>query len=462
LKNNTMGGSRMFCPACGKQISEKARFCHLCGADTTKYNDATGEQQESTAATDIPAELSIDYTPSISPPVINKIEDAQVSILPVEPLRKQTQVDIIHAKNMAIYPSVEPIASTPGGRACSHCGFEMADDVKFCKGCGHKVDVEPAVLQKPVIIPVQKPIADKPKVPKLKKSKKKGILILTPLLLIAATVAFVLLWNGGLYWNIILNTIMPLEQYGYPPPGYTSNDIGNPSNNTPDDSSPGTTMPMQPGTTIPTQPSTTTSTPPGATEQPPTTTTTPPGQSPEPNVEPLSFLNDAQKQMVADIVAALKAIDYQAAYDIQRRPDFLAIYDLLPNPNGGDREKWYGYRPDETTWVIILSMLHEGVMAYSVDVWVGADGNGLYSKCIYGGPWESFNLQTTNYSGGKANGPFAYHMISYSIGATEFEFVRGNLRDGVADAKLIIESYGETFEFEDDGGNSWWPDWPEW
>jgi predicted nucleic acid-binding Zn ribbon protein len=267
----------MFCPACGKTIPEDTRFCQFCGVDIAIY-DEPDNRQKSITVSHIYSEPKIEEVPALIPPVTDSTEDT--------PLSRSLQM------------------------FCPACGKTIPDDTRFCQFCGTDITIyiemgeqqesaavrvisaepetEAALLinlpvfsetetsaapQKSEIISVRKSAPDKPKAQKQKKGMKKGIVVLIPLLLIVAAAAFVFLWNGGLYWNMILDSVMPIEQYGYPPPSYPSSETDNPNNTSPD-----TTTITQPGATE--QPTTPAET---STTAPATNPTTPPGNVPTPS-----------------------------------------------------------------------------------------------------------------------------------------------------------------------------------
>ena len=170
-------------------------------------------------------------------------------------------------------------------------------------------------------------------------------------------------------------------------------------------------------------------------------------------------LDSGQKQMLSELESALRAVDYQTAYDIQRTSEFQALCDDIPERDDG---KYFIYLPDGETIAVVSRLQSEGLFSYHMDLFMGQDGNGSYSSGRYGGEFRNFVLHETNYSGGKANGPFTYHVLNFHLGETRFFTMQGNLRDGQDYGPITYTRNGVVSRSNDETGlHSWWSDWPD-
>jgi uncharacterized OB-fold protein len=101
----------MFCPNCGKTISDQSIFCRYCG---TSIKDILAEQNAPVAE------------PIIKPMIEEKIE-----------------------------PAAQPVHTPSPRRFCKSCGTETAPGVRFCKGCGAPVQNPASTAQQSAGISAQ-------------------------------------------------------------------------------------------------------------------------------------------------------------------------------------------------------------------------------------------------------------------------------------------------------------------
>ena len=168
-------------------------------------------------------------------------------------------------------------------------------------------------------------------------------------------------------------------------------------------------------------------------------------------------LSDEHKLMLSRLEAAIRAIDYQTAYDIQRSAEFHALCDAIPYWGG------FWYFPDDETSIMVYRTNEEIERSYTINMFIGTGGNGYFHHSRYGGfYYQNYCFAVARYVDGVANGPFRYHVFNYRHGATEFHQQWGELRNGAAYGTVFVTMGGETFEeqYEVEWYN-WWPDWPE-
>ena len=175
--------------------------------------------------------------------------------------------------------------------------------------------------------------------------------------------------------------------------------------------------------------------------------------------EQVSFyysLSEEQRQLLSRLEAAIRAVDYNTAYNIQMSTEFHALCHAIPDLGAF----WY-YPDDETSILVVLQHGNYGY-GYAMEIFEGRGGEGRYLASRYGGIEMNYVLSIANYSGGRANGPFTYHILNFGYGETEFFVLRGNLRDGAAYGPVYVDKDGETFEHEyEPEWYDWWPNWPE-
>ena len=170
-------------------------------------------------------------------------------------------------------------------------------------------------------------------------------------------------------------------------------------------------------------------------------------------------LDPEQKRMLSALESALREVDYQTAYSIQRTGEFHALCDSIPEKDGG---KYFIYYPDGETVAVVSRMQSGGLLSYHMDLFMGQNGYGRYSSGRYGGEFRNFVLHETNYTGGKANGPFTYHVLNFHLGETGFFTMQGNLRDGQDYGPITYTRNGVVMQTSEEAGlHSWWSDWPD-
>jgi len=171
-------------------------------------------------------------------------------------------------------------------------------------------------------------------------------------------------------------------------------------------------------------------------------------------------LSTEQKQMLFRLESALRASDYNTAYNVQRSAEFIALCDAIPDK---EYDHSFTYYPDDETIVKVYRWQSEGYPTYEVSLFLGKDGNGSFrlGKKYTGGAWgNQYVFHETDYSGGKANGRFIYYTLLE--GSTEFYLTQGNLRNGKAEAPVHHNWNGIPSEQNDNlEQHSWWPEWPE-
>jgi tetratricopeptide (TPR) repeat protein len=170
-------------------------------------------------------------------------------------------------------------------------------------------------------------------------------------------------------------------------------------------------------------------------------------------------LSDEQKQMLSRLEAALRATDYQTAYDIQKTAEFHVLCDAIPKDWGSS----FTYYPDSETVVYVFRGDAEIEYSYNMQLFPGVNGSGRFVDSRYGGyTYTNYCMAAASYSNGAANGPFVYYVFDYLHNATEFHTKQGNLRDGAAYGPVMKTMNGETYEEEYvPEWYNWWPDWPE-
>ena len=190
---------------------------------------------------------------------------------------------------------------------------------------------------------------------------------------------------------------------------------------------------------------------PGNRNQPTST----PTLMPTPDNSFFDTLTDEQRQLLSQLEAALRAHDYQTAFDIQSSAAFHAIGDVIPEPG------WFSYYPDDEATVFVRRGEREGFFSYHMDMFVGRDGEGVFIGSRYGG-YQNYAMHIAEYAEGRANGPFRWHIFNFAGGATGFHIQRGYMRDGEPFGPVYIENEAGTFEreYEPEWFN-WKPPWPE-
>ena len=146
-------------------------------------------------------------------------------------------------------------------------------------------------------------------------------------------------------------------------------------------------------------------------------------------------LNDEQKQLLGRLETALRTVDYEAVYNIQRLSEFHALCDDIPG-NG------FWYYPDPETSIRIYGASTEG---HYVEIYIGKDGNGRLHD---GRLFERNNqhlMRIVDYSGGKANGQFIVYSRHFDNSA-EWDISHRSASDGIV--------------YEDGGIIFSWHDWP--
>lgn len=166
----------------------------------------------------------------------------------------------------------------------------------------------------------------------------------------------------------------------------------------------------------------------------------------------------AQRELLADLAAAVLAEDWSAALDIQAGEACRALVNALPE-NQEERRLSLCFYPDDETRIVLFRGLEEGEADSHLDVFQGADGEGRFIASVYSPDHYYMNL--VPFTGGSANGALTSYNRRWREEGIQDYTVTGAIRDGAPEGQVLYTySDGRTL-LEDGAGFTSWPSWPE-
>lgn len=191
----------MFCPNCGKQISDNSKFCGFCGAVMTPPAAPVAVPVEAVPVAEQPVEVPVEAAPVAEQPVAAPVEAAPVVEQPVAtpvepvPVAEQPIATPIVEQPVAMPVTEQPTMAAP-----------MQQSAAPMQSQPQQMYQQP-VYQQPMAAPMQQPPQGNmspfsPVPPAVEKKKKKG----KAGLIVAIVVLLLVLAGGGVFVFMRMNS----------------------------------------------------------------------------------------------------------------------------------------------------------------------------------------------------------------------------------------------------------------
>ena len=168
-------------------------------------------------------------------------------------------------------------------------------------------------------------------------------------------------------------------------------------------------------------------------------------------------LTEEQKDLLAELTAAVLARDWRTALAIQSGETCRALVNALPVDEEGDRLSLCFY-PDDTTRVSLFRGTGEGEADSHMDIFRGADGEGGLIASVYSP--DHYYMNAVPFAGGAVSGELTSYNRRWRDGTAVDYTVTGTIQNGAL-AGQVVYTYSDGSTHADEGeGFTSWPDWP--